>query len=50
VLGVVGATGVGGYVLYIALPFWLVVTGVVLHGRLGADERDRVVAPAPARV
>ena len=50
VLGVVGATGVGGYVLYIAMPFWLIVTGVVLHGRLGADERDQVVAPAPARV
>jgi hypothetical protein len=50
VLGIVGATGVGGYVLYIAMPFWLIVTGVVLHGRLGAGERDQVVAPAPARV
>ena len=50
VLGIVGATGVGGYVLYIAMPFWLIVTGIVLHGRLGAGERDQVVAPAPARV
>jgi hypothetical protein len=50
VLGIVGATGVGGYVLYIALPFWLIVTGVVLNSRLAAGERDQVVAAAPARV
>lgn len=50
VLGVVGATGVGGYVLYIALPFWLIMTGVVLHGRLGAAEVDEDLSPAPARV
>jgi len=50
VLGLIGLTGVGGYVLYLALPFWLVVTGIVLTRRLGVGQHDQVVAPAAARV
>lgn len=36
-LGVLGLTGVGGIAVYLVMPVWLVVTGVVLHNRLGGS-------------
>jgi hypothetical protein len=42
VLGVLCLTGVGGIAVYLATPFWLIVTGAVLYQRLSTS------APAPA--
>ena len=49
VLGVLCLTGVGGIAVYLATPFWLVVTGAVLYQRLSAGLPGRSsVAATPA--
>ena len=48
-LGVLCLTGVGGIAVYLVTPFWLIVTGTVLHQRLTATT-SAVPAQTPAHV
>ena len=45
-LGALCLTGVGGIVVYLATPLWLIVTGVVLHQRLSSGAPGRATPAA----
>ena len=48
-LGALCLTGIGGFVVYLATPFWLIVTGALLHRRLAATS-SVVPTQSPAHV